>query len=186
MTQSTYDPSGAVTFDLARGRVGMEKAPDMILAPREALHKLCEAAGPEAAQTFGRVMGRLMGQRVIDGTPDFAKASPEQFIDRAHVEFALVGLGVVTLERWGNALLFVVDDAPLPTSVVAAILTGYMQAVTARKVACVPIMADKKRARFFATDPSLAGTLISWLKQGASWGEVLLRLHNSSNARGDA
>src|SRR4051812_29787773 len=145
MPEARFDPSKAVTFDLASGLVHLEGAPSRLLVPADALRALCEAAGAEASSAFGRAIGAPMGQRVASrfaGAGEGAgegvkKASVETIVDHLGGEMALAGLGSLALERWGHALVLVVDSSPLEGGgdrLLEAVLAGALEAATGQPV----------------------------------------------------
>jgi hypothetical protein len=154
----------------------------------EALAQLCAAAGDDAAARFGRAMGEAMGSRVAkrvgaDG------ATTEAFVEHLGGELAVCGLGVLAIERWGRALVFVVQGGGVPASVTGALLEGALQKATGRAAASVRLMQEPDRERYLLTSEQAARQAVQWLAEGASWGEVLVKLHGAQQApgaRGDA
>src|SRR5262245_38721231 len=115
MPDLRFDPSKAVTFDLSHGLVHLEGAPSRLLVPSDALVLLAKAAGPEAAAMFGRSLGEAMGRRVasrLAATEGVSSTPVEVVVDHLGGELALAGLGSLGLERWGRALVLVVDQSP--------------------------------------------------------------------------
>lgn len=198
MPEARFDPSKAVTFDLTSGLVHIEGAPARLLVPADALATLCAAAGPEATNTFGRALGAPMGLRVAsrfaaEGEArgeGVKRASVESIVDHLGGEMAIAGLGSLTLERWGHALVLVVDSSPLEAAgdrLLAATLAGALEAATGKAVSALPIARDAARARILIAGSAAVEKAKAWLEQGMSWGEALTRLHGqSSPARGDA
>src|SRR5262245_15801444 len=126
MAVARYRPDHDVTFDLAHGLVHLEGAPTRVLVPADALGALCAEAGADAVTAFGRAIGRAMGLRVAarltaSADPEHAgepgagarSASLETMVDHLGAELSLAGLGSLGLERWGHALVVVVDHCPL-------------------------------------------------------------------------
>jgi hypothetical protein len=198
MPEPRFDPSKAVTFDLGSGLVHLEGAPSRLLVPAEALGAICAAAGPEATAAFGRSIGVPMGRRLAsrfaarnaEGGVGVRGASIEDVVDHLGGELAILGLGALALERWGHALVLVVDHSPLEASgdvLFEAVLSGSLEAATGRPVRTLILGRDGARARFLVTGDSAVAKARAWLAQGMSWGEVIARLHGRSDAaRGDA
>lgn len=184
MADAPFDPSGAVTFDLSVGRVSLAHASARVLAPADGLTQLCEAAGEDATRTFGRAIGSSMGDRIARHVTESGIESMtiESYLEHVRGEFALAGLGVVSVERWGSALLFVVEHASVPAHLVAAVLDGALEASTGRKTMCVKLVESEGRSRFLVAGQSTAQRVSAWLADGVSWGEVMVKLH----VRGDA
>lgn len=195
MAQAPFDLSGALTFDLSSGRVNLEHAPAMILAPAKDLAALCEAAGADATRAFGASIGASMGQRIakrvaeVQADEPLAALAADAFVGQLRAEFAIAGLGVIGIERWGRALLFVVDHAVVPARLVTAVLDAVLETTTQRKTSCAMLMHAGSRARYLVAGKAAAEHVGSWLADGASWGEVLVKLHGvgeGTQTRGDA
>jgi hypothetical protein len=182
MSPSPFDPTKAVTFDLTRGLVRLDDDSARILVPASALLSLVKAAGPQAATAFAQALGQPLGARVaarLAGVDSLRASAPETVIDHLGGEMALVGLGSLALERWGRALLLVVDRSPLAQddfSLLGAVLEGALQGATGRPVHCV-LLNGGAQCRFLVTSEAAAIKAREWLQGGVSWGEVLARLH---------
>jgi hypothetical protein len=183
MAQLSFDPSKAVTFDLTHGRVQLDDMPACVLVPASVLAGLVGAAGGEGRANLARALGEPLGRRVARrlGEGDGAlKASVDAMIDHLGGEFALVGLGSLSLERWGRALLFVIDHSPFGAEgddLLGALLDAALEGATGRSVRCVPLMRDGARARLLVANERAAERVRAWLGEGLGWGEVLARLH---------
>jgi hypothetical protein len=183
MAQLPFDPSNAVTFDLAHGRVQLDEVPACVVVPASALAELARAAGREGRAALARALGEPLGRRVARrlGQGDGALgASVDAVVDHLGGEFAVVGLGSLSLERWGRALLFVFDHSPFDAEgdeLLAAVLDAALEGATGRPVRCVPLMRDGTRVRLLATNERASERVRAWLGEGLGWGEVLARLH---------
>lgn len=179
-----FNPSGSVSFDLARGRV--DCGGDHVLVPVDGLADLCRAAGGEAAVDFGRRLGTAVGRRVEARLgADVARASLEEVLDHLGGELALVGLGSLGLERWGRALVLTLDGGPFGQDLdrlLGAVLEGALQRGFARDCHAVKLMRDDKRVRFLITSASSAATVNGWLSSGISYGDALTRLQGKAGA----
>lgn len=187
---SIFDPTNAVTFDLALGLVHLDDAPSRLLVPAAALVEVARAAGADASMRLASAMGEPLGTRVArrlstgegesPGGAGVAKATVEAVVDHLGGELALAGLGALSLERWGRALLLVVDHCPLEAvgdELLAAVLSSALRRATGREVACLPVMRDGARVRVLVTGPEPAARARAWLLEGVSWGDALARLH---------
>lgn len=200
MNDPRFDPSRALTFDLAQGIVLLEGAPPRVVVPGEALAKLCEAAGRDAAEAFGRAVGDSMGRRIAarfagdaggDAAGAVRGATTERVVEHLGGELALAGLGQLSLERWGRALVAVVDHSPLGASgdpFLATVLATALASCTGRDVRAGLLGRDEARARFLVSSEGALGRLRALLENGVSWGEALVKLHAGADgpARGDA
>ncbi len=189
-----YSPDHDVTFDLAHGLVHLEGAEARVLVPAGALSELCLAAGEEAVAKFGQAMGRAMGLRVAGRLAGFAgppdggdeagasehAAGVGTMVDQLGAELSLAGLGSLGLERWGLALVVVVDHCPLAASgdrLLAALVGEAVGSATGRAVTAVFLARDGVRGRFLLTSSAVGERVAEWLRSGVSWGEALTRLH---------
>jgi hypothetical protein len=196
MPFAPFDPSRAVTFDLSSGQVHLQDSLATVIVPASALADLCSTAGEEATARFGRAIGQAMGKRVASrlGGPEASRAEVEAstiegFVEHLGGELALSGLGALSLERWGRALVFVVDRGPTPALLVSTLFEAALEAATGRSARCVRLMDEQGRARYLVASASAAARVQAWLSEGASWGEVLVKLHAAQQApqpRGDA
>lgn len=204
MTHAPFDPSQAVTFDFANGHVHLDGAPHRVLVPAEALATLCEAAGPDASAALGRTMGETMGHRVAhrltqghggeqtggDATSasqsaGVISATMETVVDHLAGELSLAGLGVLGIERWGRALVMVLDHDPLPREMdgfVEGVIEGAIFGSTARRVRCVTLSREGSRVRLLVGGSIAADRVRSWLAEGVSWGDAVVRLHTAAGA----
>lgn len=184
MDTPPFDPSKAVRFDLVRGQVRHgDSAPD-VLVPATTLVKLCELAGADATNAAGRALGEPIGRRVASRlrrtVGDARGASVEAFVDHLGGELTLAGVGSLGAERWGRALVLVVDHCPLGAGgdgLVASLLGAAISAATGTEARCLLLARDDVRARFLVTGAAGADKVSSWLGSGVSWGEALVRLH---------
>jgi hypothetical protein len=189
MPDQRFDPSKAVTFDLAEGLVRREGAARQaeLVVPSDALLALAEAAGNEATAAFGRAAGGAMGRRVAGRLGGAAgSASVEVVIEHLAAELALAGLGALSLERWGKAAVLVVEGCPLGAAgdrLVEALLAGAIEEALGRSVNAPRLARDGARARFLLAGPEGAERVRSWSAEGVPWTEALVRLHAPSAAR---
>jgi hypothetical protein len=180
MPDLRFDPSKSVTFDLAHGLVRLEGAPAGLLVPADALAALVAAAGAEAGAAFGRSLGEAMGRRVAGRLTEGAGvrgAAVEVVVEHLGGELAIAGLGSLALERWGRALVLVMDQSPLGDALLEAALAAAIEAATGRKVRVVGLGREGGRARFFVGGDAGAEKVKAWLGEGIGWGEALVRLH---------
>lgn len=107
-------------------------------------------------------------------------------------ELAMTGLGSLGLERWGRALVLVIDQSPLGAGgdgLLECVLAGALEAAVGERSTVVVLARDEVRVRFLVTGPAGADKVRAWLSEGVSWGDALVRLHDpqsTTTARGDA
>jgi hypothetical protein len=199
---------GPVDFDLSRGRVDRRSDGDagakssgvedeqVVLLPVTALAGLEKIAGLEVTKQFARSIGVTFGRRVaakLGSAEGVAKASLEGFVTALATEIAVSGWGLLHLERWGKAMLLVVEHAPtLPAGAFAALLEGAVEAAAAREVHAVALAgttgerAAGSVARVLIVSEKSAEHARRWLVEGASEGEVIRRLHDDAKHTGGA
>jgi hypothetical protein len=182
-----FDASKAVTFDLERGQLRLGDSPPGVLVPAKALAELCAAAGDDAADGMARALGESIGVRVagrLAGADGGARGAPvEAFIEHLAGELSLGGIGSLGAERWGRALLLVVDHCPFGAAgdrLVASLLGAAICTATTTDARCVLLARDGDRTRFLVTGREAADKVTSWLGSGVGWGEALVRLHGAS------
>jgi hypothetical protein len=95
---------------------------------------------------------------------------------------ALAGLGSLSIERWGRALVLRVSGSPFGSegdALLAAVLEGAIQRGLGRDASVVPLERSEGAARFLAVNASAAESVKDWLSEGVGWGEILSKLNAS-------
>ena len=177
-----FNPSGSVSFDLARGRVDCDG--EHVLVPADALLDLCRHAGDDAIVDFGRRLGTAAGRRVAarlgDGT---SSATLEDVLEHLGGELALLGLGSLGLERWGRALVLSVEGGPFGQQLdrlLGAVLEGALQRAFGRDCHAVKLVRDDRLVRFLIGSAGSVGKVNEWLGAGVSYGDALTRLQTGA------
>jgi hypothetical protein len=174
-----FNPTHAVRFEIARGRVSLDGQEARVLVPAAALGKLCESAGPEGVKDFGKNLGTEIGRRVA-ARLDGGAPSVAALVEHLGGDLALSGLGSLTVEIWGKALVLAVMDSPLGKEgdlLLASVLEGALQRALARDTSLVELERSDGRVRFAVLSPRTADSVRKWLGQGISWGDALARLN---------
>lgn len=186
MSHVRFDPSKAVTFDLSHGLVHLDVeagASTQLLVPAAAFAGLLAAAGAEAARAFGRALGEAIGLRVarrLATAGGLREVSTDAVIEHLGGELSIAGLGSLSLERWGRALVLVIDQSPLAGSgdaLLEQVLESALAEASASRVQAVLLGRDAVRARFLIAGSAGVAKVRAWLADGLSWGEALVRLH---------
>ncbi len=178
-TQET--PRDRVRFDLSRGRV--QSAGDrVVMVPTAAFDDLGKKVGLEAACDFGRAMGSSLGAGLgkrLGGSDGVRSASIERVVTELGTELAVSGWGSLHMERWGRAMLLVVEDTPLAEyRFIAAILEGALSTASGQKVHCVPLTAEGV-ARILVAGSAVVERARGWVAEGVAWRDVLTRVQSS-------
>ena len=188
MATPPFDASKAVTFDLSRGQIQKDDEPRLLVSAK-ALMELCHAAGADATATFARAAGESIGaaiaRRFERAGGDPKGASIDAVVEHLGGEIALAGFGSLSIERWGRALVIVVDRGPASPDgdrVLAPLLASAVSTAAKVEARCVRLSRDGDRARFLVTGPKGAEKVRDWLLSGISWGEALVRLHPGARA----
>lgn len=185
MALPRFDPAHSVKFDLAAGTVQLDGCGPRLLVPPDALMDLCKHAGEESLRDFGRKLGTEVGRRMADQMGDALEtAGLEGFLEHLGGNVALLGLGSVSLERWGKALLFVIEASPLGSAggpLLAAVIEGALQRCLGRTTRAVVLSRDSEHVRIFVTGDAGAQKVERWLSEGTSWGDALARLQGGAS-----
>ena len=122
--------------------------------------------------------------RLAGGTADRTdvarKAKFEEVITQIAGEFALLGLGSVSAERWGRSLVMVVDQSPLGDDgdgLVGEVLQAAFKSLVDRPVRMVKLHREGVRVRYLACSGAVVQTVSDKIAAGESWGSVLASLH---------
>lgn len=186
-------PTHAVTFDLSRGEVHLdlpsgEDHAGSLVVPGDALAALAQSAGVMAAAEFGRALGRRLGARVSAKLDAHVReASIDAVASALAGELAMAGLGTLVVERWGRALVLVLEGGSLgqgacADALRAAALEGVLARATGREVHATPLARDAHRLRVLVAGAATVQRARAWLDEGVSWGDVIARLHGAARA----
>jgi len=181
MAVPRFDPSHSVKFDLGRGSVHLEGTGPRLLVPPDALVELCKHAGSDSLTDFGRRLGTEVGLRITAHWGDSGQnISVEGFVEHLGGNLALLGFGNLSLERWGKALVFVVEGSPLAGQgdlLLGAMLEGALQRCMGRDGRAVLLGRDADHVRFLMVGAPGAEKVRAWLAEGKTWGDAIARLH---------
>jgi hypothetical protein len=176
-----------VTFDLATGQVETDTGERLLLVPLSALDELAESAGVETASRLARGVGVSMGRRLaarLGSTDGVRAASLEALVTELALQIALSGWGSLSLERWGKAMVMIVDNAPVrERAIVASLIEAALQTAAGREVHGV-VLAGDGPVRVLLTSAKAAAQARGWTTEGVSAGEVIARLHNATIGAG--
>ncbi|RLB60227.1 MAG: hypothetical protein DRI90_14225 [Deltaproteobacteria bacterium] len=186
---SAFNPSEAVTFDLAFGHVHLDGAPSRVMVPADALLQLCQAAGAgesaDLAHAIGEALGRRVAVRMAVGHDErlaaVRSAGLDAVVEQLAGELALIGMGALSAERWGKALVLVIDQSPFGEAgddFLAEVLQAAVHAlVETAQSRLVPLAREGVRARFLVVSGQAVEAVRSRLARGDHWGSVIAALH---------
>jgi hypothetical protein len=186
-----FDPSRSVAFDLERGHVALSDGEAQLLVPVGPL--LSFIAGELDARKLGRYLGvsvsGRVGARFRDrGTAprDAIRGAPlETVVELLGGELALLGVGNLRVERWGRALLFVLDPCPLDQradAFLCGIFEGVLTSVSAREVAAVVVDRADGNVRILVGGVGAMAKVEALVHRGAFFTDVVTALHEDGEA----
>jgi hypothetical protein len=177
MAASSFDSMHAVRFNLPEGQVhaGTE-AEQVLLVPTGAIDDIALSAPPEAVEALGRAIGASIGRRAAARMGDSQAASVEDFVTQLAGEAAVSGVGVLSVERWGRALVVVVEGSPLAGSILSPLIAAAIEAASGRGVACTLLSRDAHLARLLVGGPGGVDRVREWIAGGVAWADALARL----------
>lgn len=186
MTEPAFDPAQALKIDLSRGLLTLQGSSGRVLVPTDGLVELLTAANGDAVAAFGAGMGSEIGRRISDRLGSgIQQASVELFLEHLGGELALTGLGSLSVERWGKALVLCVEglkvDARLER-VIASLLEAALQRSLSRDVAAILLSREGAVLRFLVAGRHARPQIEKWLAAGIPYGDVLTKLHQASVA----
>ncbi|MSP25311.1 MAG: hypothetical protein EXR75_09140 [Myxococcales bacterium] len=201
----SFEPSGAVTFDLKRGRVNQGARCETLLVPAAALRELCAAVDARTRVRFvdaiGGALGRRVRERLAAAVPADSEAQGtildvpfELVVEHLAGELALIGWGVLKVERWGRALILVVKGSPLAVKhaagdarsqaknpgdgVMAALLGAALSEASGDAVALVELPREAGGAtNMLAVHADAAAGIRARLDAGEPWAAMLAKLN---------
>lgn len=178
MASNTFDPIGAVRFDLGTGSTSDSRGARLVLVPSSALEAL---GGPALAQ-LGEHIGRACGARLaarLGGDGGVRAADVEVVITHLAGELAIAGVGAAHIERWGRALVAVVVNSSVDDdSFVGAVLAGALSACSGREVTSAALGREGGKARFFIGSAATSERVRALVGQGMGYAEVVATLAN--------
>jgi hypothetical protein len=181
MDVPSFDPMHAVRFDLRHGSVCTGSEDErVLLVPIAALDDVALSAPPEAVEALGRALGSSIGRRAAARLGDPGAAAVDAFVTQLAGEAAIAGVGALSIERWGRALVVVVADSPLVGALLAPLVASAVEAASGRSVACALLSRDEQAARILVGSASGVARVKEWIASGMPWGEALVKLHGGA------
>jgi hypothetical protein len=182
MTDSLFDLTQAVRFDLESGSVrarGEEER--LVLLPATALANLLLYASADAGAGLGRAVGESIGRRVAARLAGGSTPTIEGFTTALAGEAAVAGIGVLSVERWGRALVVVIEQSPLPASLMAPLVAGALELGAGRKAYAALLMHGESASRVLVASEGGIERVRGWIASGVSWGDALVKLQGGGS-----
>ena len=182
----SFDPNGAVRFDLRSGAASDSRGARLVLVPTAALATL----GSDALTAIGQGIGRGAGDRVaarLGGDAGVRAASIENVLSHLAGELAIAGVFALSIERWGKALVAIVQNTSISEDVfIGAVLGGALTAATGREVGAAALgrsiaTASGTEQRYFLGQPNTADRVRVLVGRGMSHSEVLASLQGAAS-----
>jgi len=197
---SSFDPSGSVAFDVGTGRIALSDGDPYVIVPAAALAALAagqtdarglgRAIGVKAAARVGRRLGGEAGSGRLDrsGTMPPAgaigdrlrQASAEALVELLGGEIALLGLGNLRLERWGGAMVFVLDPCAMDAradDLVLGVIEGALSIATDREVSAAVVDRSPRAARILVGNPRAIAFAVERAQSGVFFTDIIRDLH---------
>ena len=189
-----FDPARSVSFDLARGQVELRDGDPQVLVPAAALSALFEGEGPRAfgravgVGAVGRVAARFAANartagRGLNVRELMRSASLEMVVELLGGELATMGLGSLRVERWGQALLFVLDPCTLDEradKMLCGLVEGALESVAARPASAIVVDRADSSTRILVASATAVARAKQILAKGSSFVEVITELHGEN------
>jgi len=180
MAGPAFDPNGAVRFDLRSGAASDSRGNRLVLLPSAALAGL----DADALGRMGDVLGRVCGARVaarLGGDAGVRGLSVEVAIAHIAGELAISGLGMMHVERWGKAMVAVVENPSISDDAfVGAALGGALSAASGRTVAAAPLGREAGRARFFLGSGATAKRVTALVGEGRAFSDIIASIQGGT------
>jgi hypothetical protein len=182
MTDSLFDLAHAVRFDLASGSVRAQGQEDrLVLLPAKALENLLLYASAESGVALGKALGESIGKRVAARIGATGAPSVDDFATALAGEAAVAGIGVVSFERWGRALVVVIEHSALPVPLLAPVVGAALEAASGRTVYSALLAHEGHSVRVLVASPSGIDRVRGWIASGISWGDALVKLQGGGS-----
>ncbi|MBK8587747.1 MAG: hypothetical protein IPN77_01250 [Sandaracinaceae bacterium] len=113
MSNIGFDPKGFYEFDLARGAVSTRGGARVIVLSDTVVASLVSAAVETGDLTVLRELGKQIGAQVVASLGGAVfDDSPEQVLAHTSGWLGVLGWGRLGFERWGQALVAVMEGVP--------------------------------------------------------------------------
>jgi hypothetical protein len=183
---STFDPAQALRIDLARGQLTLSGSGDRMLVPLESLIDLLASSDHDAIAAFGASIGTDIGRRIVERLgSSIAQASVELFTEHLGGELALTGMGNLSVERWGQALVLAIEglqDSAALELLVSALVEAAIQRSLSRDVSVVSFGRQGDVLKLSLLGHHAKEEVEQAMASGKSYGEVLTGLHQATLA----
>ena len=186
---ASFDPTGAVLFDLDRGRIEMAGGGASLMLPAAVLAQLCARASADELRAVGATLGKQAATRILARMGDGARPSLQEMVDELGGELGLLGLGTLGIERWGRSLVVQVGGCPLGGAG-GSLLAGFVESAivgsTGRQLRAALVDREADSPRMLLCSPDVGERVEGWIAAGRGFGEALTALHEAGGAVGSS
>lgn len=181
MAEPAFDPEAAVRFDLSRGATADAGGARLVLVPASALGALDAASLAAIGEGLGRACGERVASR-LGGDGGVLASTVETVVSHLAGELAVAGVGAMHVERWGRALVVVLEGAAIDREAfISALLGAAMSSATGREVSAARLSSDGDTARYFLGSAATAERVRARVAVGASGAAILAELQGGSS-----
>lgn len=181
MASSSFDPTGAVRFDLRSGSASDSRGERLVLVPSAALDLLSSEALVKIGEHIGNACGARVAAR-LGGEGGVRASDVETVISHLAGELAIAGIGAVHVERWGRALLVVVSNPSITDEAfVGAVLGAAMSAASGRAVAAAALGRDGNQGRYFLGSAATSQRVRALVGEGKGYAEIVASLQGGAS-----
>lgn len=182
MAGPAFDPNGAVRFDLKNGAASDSKGGRLVLLPSAVLASLDAATLVHIGDALGRACGARMAGR-LGGDNGVRQNNLEVVVTHLAGELAIAGVGAVHLERWGRAMIAVVQNPGVADDgFTGAVLAGALSAASGRDLAAAPLGKEGVRSRYFLGAAATAERARALVAQGKGFAEVVATIQSKEGS----
>jgi hypothetical protein len=177
----SFDPTGAVRFDLRSGSASDSRGDRLVLVPSAAL----ELLSSEALSKIGEEIGRACGARIaarLGGDGGVRGSDVDLVISHLAGELAIAGIGAVHIERWGRALVAIVANPSIADDAfVSAVLAGALSEAAGREVSAAGLGHEGNEARYFIGSAATSERVRGLASEGKGYAEIVATLQGASS-----
>lgn len=170
MEPKPFDAKDFVTFDLSEGAIRSPRRDRLSLLPVDILTTLTPS--PQLAdliQGWGRRHGEALAQALVSAGQS---VDIEVLADHLGGTVAALGLGLLDVEIWGDALVLSASlESQIPSSkggkaLLSSFLTGYLHGLGPYEFTVLPLGERGKKALFFAGNPQAVRRVMTAVEKG--------------------
>ncbi len=180
MQDGTFRIENKLQFDLSKGVATSDNAQALVLVPATIMSRLLGELPADVASKTMRAFGHELGDRGRSRLSSPSHVTMENVLGELAVEFASAGLGMLSFERWGRALVVVLANGPIQGVHAAALVEGAMSGISGRAVIGARLHDEAGTTRVLLTSQKGADRVDALLKSGMSWGNALVELQKGS------